>query len=126
MTRLQTLQGHVATGRWREAVKLLCAVNPLLFRIDTALPQRLANILYAAIVRKGNPAALRELAAVMEPLPIDPHWNRGLAMAWERSDDEDDESDEDFAQAERCWRAYLDDLVRLECLLPTERTLARA
>ena len=126
LARLQTLQGHVAAGRWREAVKLLRAANPLLCQIDAALPQRLANVLYAAIVRKGNPAALRELAAVMEPLPIDPHWNRGLAMAWERFDDEDDEDDDDLAQAERYWRAYLDDLARLECLLPAERTLARA
>ena len=126
LARLQTLQGHVAAGRWREAVKLLRAANPLLCQIDSTLPQRLANVLYAAIVRKGNPAALRELAAVMEPLPIDPHWNRGLAMAWERFDDEDDEDDDDLAQAERYWRAYLDDLARLECLLPAERTLARA
>ena len=29
LARLQTLQGHVAAGRWREAVKLLRAVNPL-------------------------------------------------------------------------------------------------
>ena len=64
------------------SIRLLC-------QIDSTLPQRLANVLYAAIVRKGNPAALRELAAVMEPLPIDPHWNRGLAMAWERFDDEE-------------------------------------
>ena len=124
--RLQTLQGHVAVGRWREAVKLLRTVNPLLGRVDAALPRRLANVLYAAIVRKGNPAALRELAAVMEPLPIDPHWNRGLAMAWERFDDENDESDDDLAEAERCWRAYLDDLVHVECLPPTERALACA
>ena len=31
-----------------------------------------------------------------------------------------------MAQAERYWRAYLDDLARLACLLPAERTLARA
>lgn len=126
LARLQTLQGHVAAGRWREAVKLLPAVNQSLRQIDSLLTQRLENVLYAAIVRKGKPAALRELAAVMEPLPIDPHWNRGLAIAWECFDGEDDEYVDDLAQAERHWRAYLDDLARLECLLPAERTLARA
>ena len=135
LARLQTLQGHVAAGRWREAVKVLKAAKPVLCQIDSTLPQRLVHILYATIVRKGNPAALSDLAAVMEPLPVDPHWNRGLAMAWERSDNDydDDEKYDDYyddydylALAERYWRAYLDDLASLECLLPAERTLARA
>ena len=129
LARLQTLQGHVVAGRWREAVKLLRAATPVLCQIDSTLPQRLTSILYATLVHKGSPAALRELAAVIEPLPMDPHWNRGLAMAWERLDDEDDDYDRydnDAALAERHWRSYLDDLVVLDCLLPTERTLARA
>ncbi len=47
--------------------------------------------------------------------PIDPHWNRGLAMAWEHADEND------VAKAEDYWRAYLEDLIRVECLLPGER-----
>jgi tetratricopeptide (TPR) repeat protein len=125
LAQLQTLQGHVAAGRWREAARLLRSANPVLRTVDSTLPQRLTNILYAAIVRKGNPAALCELAKVTDPLPIDPHWNRGLAMAWERLDDQYDE-DETDDPVERYWRAYLDDLVQLECLLPPERPLAQA
>ena len=113
----------------------LRAARPLLSQVDSALPQRLTNVLYASIVRKGSPTTLRALAAVTEPLSIDPHWNRGFAMAWELLDDEvDDEYDDEeydeehdpLAQAERYWRAYLDDLASMECLLPEERSLARA
>ena len=125
LARLRTLQGHVAAERWREALRSLCAVGPLLCQLDVELAQRLGQVVYAAIIRKGNPAALRELAAVIEPLPIDPQWNRGLAMAWEQSDEGDDEDDDDLAQVEHYWRAYVDDLARLESLLPAERALAR-
>ena len=77
-------------------------------------------ILAATFARKGVPAALRDLAAVAEAPPIDPHWNRGLALAWERTEEGD------LIEVERYWRAYVDDLAGLECLLPAERTLAQA
>ncbi|MHB1034977.1 MAG: tetratricopeptide repeat protein [Pirellulales bacterium] len=121
--RLQTLQGHLAAGRWREAVRLFRAASKLLGRIDATLPQQVAMVLYGTFVQKGAPSAVRELSAVAEPPPIDPRWNRGLAMAWEHSEDDDADG---VTQAERHWRAYLDDLVQLPCLLPAERTLARA
>ncbi len=126
LAQLQTLQGYVAAGRWREMVKLLPAVNQSLRHIDPTMAQRLAADLYATVVLKGKPAVLRKLAMLIEPPPIDPHWNRGLAMAWELYGDDDCVADNELAQAERYWRAYLDDLAHLESLLPAERTLARA
>lgn len=73
LAQLQTLQGHMAAGRWREAMRSLRVARPLLLQIDATLPQRLTNILYATIVRKGRPTALRALAGVTEPLSMDPH-----------------------------------------------------
>jgi len=129
---LQRLQDLVMEGRWREAVNMLRVRGPAFRQMDPALPQQLATVLYAAMVRKGAPSALRDLAAVIEPLPIDPHWNRGLALVWEHcedsedSEDSEESEDENVGEAERYWRAYLDDLAHLECLLPAERTLAQA
>jgi tetratricopeptide (TPR) repeat protein len=120
LVRVQQLQEHLIAGRWREAVRLLRVSGAVLRQFDSALPQRLGMVLYATFVRKGASAALRELASVAEPPPIDPHWNRGRAMAGEHAEDDDP------SEVERCWRAYLDDLAGLECLLPAERTLAQA
>jgi tetratricopeptide (TPR) repeat protein len=122
LDRLQKLQDCVLAGRWREAMKALRASGPMFREVDDALPERLAMVLYAMVVRKGDPAILRDLATVAEPPAIDPRWNRGLAMAWERYEEEEYGGNE----AERHWRAYLEDLARLECLSPTERTLAQA
>jgi len=120
LARLQKLQDHVAAGRWPEAVKLLRDAGPLFRQIDAGLPQRVAMVLCETFVRKGNPAAVSELAGVAEPPPIDPHWNRAVAMAWERAGEDDEPA------AEQHWRAYAEDLVRVECLAPEERVLARA
>jgi len=120
LARLQKLQDHVIAGRWREAVRLLRTAGPLFRQVESTLPQRIAMVLCGTLARKGAPATLRELAKVAEPPPIDPHWNRVLAMASEQSEDED------LIAIERHWRAYLDDLAHVECLLPAERTLAQA
>jgi tetratricopeptide (TPR) repeat protein len=120
LDRLQKLQDHLLAGRSREAVKLLRASGPLFGDVDPSLPQRLVAVLYASFARKGIPAAVRELATTTGPLPVDPHWNRGLAMAWEHCEDDE------LSQVERHWRAYLEDLAHLECLSPTQRTLAQA
>ncbi len=77
-------------------------------------------VLYPIVVRKGAVSALRELAAAIEPPPLDPRWNRGLAMAWEESEDGD------RSEEEHHWRMYLEDLAGLECLSPAERGLAQA
>jgi tetratricopeptide (TPR) repeat protein len=120
LDRLQRLQELVLADRWPEVLKLLRASGPLLDQVDPALPRRIGQVLYATLVRKADPTCLRELAAVVGPPPIDPRCNRGLAMACERSEEDDPET------TERYWRAYLQDLARLECLLPAERTLAQA
>ena len=69
---------------------------------------------------KGLPRALGELAKLIEPPPLDPHWNRGLAMAWEQCEDGE------RSKVEHHWRAYLDDLAGMECLSPPQRTMAQA
>jgi tetratricopeptide (TPR) repeat protein len=125
LAQLQTLQSHIAGGHWSAAVRVLRAVYSPLRQIDVALSQRVAMVLYAAMIHHGGPSALREMRAVGEPPPMDPHWNRGLAMAWEKSEDDSARAGE-VSQAEYHWRAYLDELDHLECLLPPERVLARS
>ncbi|MGA2032281.1 MAG: hypothetical protein ABSG68_08510 [Thermoguttaceae bacterium] len=120
LARLEKLQDLVCAGRFREAVKLLRDAGILLRQMDPALPHRLGMVLYAAMVRKGDVRALRELAVVVEPPQVDPHWNRGLAMAWEQSEDGDS------SDVERHWQRYLEDLSGLECLSPADRALAQA
>jgi tetratricopeptide (TPR) repeat protein len=121
--RLQKLQQYLAAGRWREAVKLLSVADEAFRRADPALPQRLAAVVAAALVHKGATGALVALAAVAEPVAIDPRWNRALAMAWEQRIGEDGNG---LRNAERHWRAYLDDLAGLECLSASDRRLAQA
>lgn len=117
---LGNLQSHLAAGRWPEAAKSLRASGRLFGQVDPTLPARIAMILAETFIHKGAVAAIGDLAAAIEPLPIDPHWNRALALAMERSEDDDP------AEAERYWRAYLDDLAQVDCLAPADRTLAQA
>jgi tetratricopeptide (TPR) repeat protein len=128
MAQLLKLQAHIAARRYHDAVKVLRGANPLLKQLDPALPQRLTRLLYASIAHDGDPKSLRELAAV-DALPVDPHWNCGLAMAWENycgdADPYDDEYQEDIDHIDRHWRAYEQDLIGIECLSPAERQLAR-
>jgi hypothetical protein len=118
--RLQRLQELVAEDRWAEVIRSLRVSAPLFSQADPALLQRIGLALYATLARKGNPACLRELAAVAGAPRIDPNCNRGLAMAWEHSEEGDPEA------IEGCWRAYLRDLPGLECLSTAERLLAQA
>ena len=120
LSRLEKLRCLVNEGSLREAVKLLRASATLLREMDPGLPQRLGMVLCATLVHKGAVSAVRELATAIEPPRIDPHWNRGLAMAWEQCEDGD------LSDAEEHWQGYLEDLAGLECLSPAERTLAQA
>ncbi|MGA2619506.1 MAG: hypothetical protein ABSF26_18000 [Thermoguttaceae bacterium] len=120
LKRLEKLQDLVIAGRYRDALRLLRDSATILRQTDPALPQRLGMVLYATMVRKGAVSAVGELATVIEPPPIDPHWNRGLAMACEQSEDGD------LSDAERHWQMYLEDLAGLECLSAAERGLAQA
>ena len=102
LTCLQRLQDQMTAGRWREAVRLLRASGARLGQVDPALPQRLGMVLYATMVRKGVPSVIGELAAIIK-LPMDPHGNRGQAMAWEHSKDGNPDDVEPY------WRAYVED-----------------
>ena len=120
LKRLQRLQEQAVAGRWREAVKLLRSSQPLFLEADPALPQRLTMVLCAGIIQRGETGEVRELIKVAEPLPIDPQWNRALAMAHEHS------REYDLAEVEHFWWAYITDLAGVECLSSAERTLAQA
>ena len=123
LSRVEKLQEHLAAGRFREAVRLLSAADEAFRRADPALPQRLAAIVAVAMIQRGEIRPLGALAALAEAAPIDPRWNRALALAWEQRNAEGEY--EAPANAERHWRAYLDDLAGAECLSPSDRRLAQ-
>jgi hypothetical protein len=133
---LEKLHDQVSADRWPEAARMVRSELPLWRQHDPKLPERIIAALRQEAIRK-DPAAVRQLAAVAPAEPLDPRWNRALALAWEHRlgaerDDSWDEDEDDapplheLEQVERHWLAYIEDLDRVECLSAEERGLARA
>ena len=123
---LEQLRGLVAEGRWGDAVRRLSTLRFRLRNIDPRLAERLTRVLYFPIIRAATDLDYNEARALIgdftrgvEPLPLDPRWNRLWAMIWESPQG-------DLDPAEDYWRAYLKDLETVPELAPEERTLARA
>ena len=69
-------------------------------------------------MREGLVEELEQFSRIVDPLPIDPRWNRAMAVACEYSDFYDDDPEE-------YWRKYLLDLENLPMLSASQRDLAR-
>ena len=119
LSQLARLRQSAAEGDWPQALKTLRGIRGELRRLDAAVYRRLVSWLCGTLVHDGLVDELQRLSQIVDPLPIDPHWNRAKAVACERSDfyDQDD--------AERYWHKYLLDLENLPALPPPQRDLAR-
>ncbi len=75
--------------------------------------------LCSQIVRDGSVPALESLAKLVDPLPLDPKWNRARALVRENSRHTTREEDNSY------WRRYIEDLAVSSELAPAERDLAQ-
>lgn len=125
LDRLRSLGTLIAAQDWDRALPLLSSVRLALFRVDPRLAERLTFVLMGSIIKATHDMDEDEAQAVItrftraaQPLPIDPHWNRFLAHAW----------DGWYGVVETVdyWKQYLEDIETIEVLSPAERTLARA
>jgi len=118
LTHLTHLQQAVSEQDWPSAMKTFRAVQRSLREIDGNIYQRLVRCLTGKLVHEGDFDTLNKFARFVEPLPIDPHWNRAKAIACEQSEffEEDPEV---------FWKKYLDDLEDISTLTPPQRKLAQ-
>jgi len=120
LTALHELQDCLAANRPKQALRSLRGSRAVLQKFDPDVLSRVSQVLCSVILRRGLESLLRKLTLLVDPPPIDPHWNRARALACEYS------AEGDPKRAESYWVSYLDDLAELPCLSPQERTLARA
>ncbi|MHC4402132.1 MAG: tetratricopeptide repeat protein [Planctomycetota bacterium] len=116
--RLTRLRQSTADRDWPLLLKTLRAGQRTLRETDEGVYRRLVSCLCGILVHDGLVEELEQFSRIVDPLPIDPRWNRAKAIACEYSDF-DDEDPEEY------WRNYLRDLENLPTLLPAQRDLAR-
>jgi len=118
--KLTRLREFAADHDWPQLLKTLRMVRGALRDLDPGVYRRLVSCLCGVFVHDGLVKELDQLSRIVDPPPIDPHWNRAKAIAYGNTDFYDDEDD-----AEKYWRKYLCDLENLPALSPTQRDLAR-
>ncbi|MFV1967656.1 MAG: tetratricopeptide repeat protein [Pirellulaceae bacterium] len=118
--RLSTLQRQLGDGQLRQMLPSLRGICRGLRQIDPAIERRLVRCLYYRVVNDGRIADLERFAKQVDPLPLDPHWNRAMALVRERSKDADRKAPLPF------WRRYTQDLADCTELDPARRDLAQA
>lgn len=113
--QLMKLRQFAADHNWARVFKTLRTARGELRKLDEGVYRRLVSWLCGIFVHDGLVDELERLSRSVDPLPIDPKWNRARALARERSDEYD---------AEEYWRKYLRDLKNVSSLSPSERNLA--
>lgn len=120
ISEMGRLRQSVQEKDWPQVFKTLRAVRGELRSLDMGLYQRAVSYLCGTLIDEGFFHQLVRLSQIVDPLPLDPRWNRAKALACE-IDRYDDELD-----PEEYWHKYLADLDHVSVLSPAERDLARA
>jgi tetratricopeptide (TPR) repeat protein len=118
LSSLMRLRQSLADHDWPQVVKTFRVVHQTLRGLDGDVYRRVIACLTGSLTREGCLDELTSLAKTADPLPLDPHWNRAMAVACENSEYFDDDP-------EPYWRDYLDDLENLPSLPASQRNLAR-
>ena len=116
--KLTRLRRSAADRDWPLLFKTLRVAHRSLRETDDGVYGRLVSCLCGIFMRGGLVEELQQLSRIVDPLPIDPRWNRAMAVACEYSEFYDDDPEE-------YWRKYLCDLQDLPMLSPRQRDLAR-
>jgi len=119
LTQLRQLQRHVAEEDWRPAFRALPGIRKTLCKLDQGLYTRLVEWLCVQVVREGWIPGLDRLIGVVDPLPLDPNWNRARALVRDLSSDSYPDDSIPF------WRKYIIDLDSVD-LNHEQRGMARA
>ena len=117
--QVMRLRQSVSDQDWPKVINVLRAVHGELRRCDADVCRQLVSCLCGILIQKGLVDELEQLSRIVDPLPIDPHWNRAKAVVREESDFHT------RVDAEKYWRKYLQDLQNLPTLSPSRRDLAR-
>ncbi len=118
LSKLTRLRQSVTDHDWDQLFKTLQTSRQALREMDAGIYQRLISCLCGVFMREGLVEELKKFSRIVDPLPIDPGWNRAMAIACESSDFHDDDPEE-------YWRKYLQDLKNLPLFSPAQRDLAR-
>lgn len=116
--QLMKVRQFAADHNWPKVFRTLRTARGELRKLDEGVYQRIVSWLCGIFVHDGLVAEFERLSRSVDPLPIDPKWNRGRALARERSDEYDE------YDAEEYWRKYLRDLKDVSSFSPSERNLA--
>lgn len=116
--QLMKVRQFATDHNWPKVFKTLRTARGELRKLDEGVYGRIVSWLCGILVHDGLVDELERLSRSVDPLPIDPKWNRARALARERSDEYDD------YDAEEYWRKYLRDLKDVSSLSPSERNLA--
>jgi tetratricopeptide (TPR) repeat protein len=123
---LAQLKQLVATDQWQDAIRRIPLLRRALGTIDPALPVRLTNVIYEAVIKEAREldykdamTLIRNFTHVSQPPTFDPRWNRLFAIVWDGDQGE-------LEQAEEYWLKYLADLDQITSLKIDQRNLARA
>ena len=118
LAKLTRLRQFAADHDWGRLFKTMQTSRQALREMDAGIYQRLVSCLCGVFMREGLVEELEQFSRIVDPLPIDPGWNRAMAIACECSDFRDDDP-------EKYWRKYLQDLKKLRLFSPAQRDLAR-
>ncbi len=118
--RLDLLRRRIGERDITETLRLAAEICPELRQVDTSLERRLIRWLCDHVVREGDPSDVERLARIVDPEPIDPHWNRARALVRDFADDVPWQASLVY------WRAYAEDLVRNEQIEPLARRVGSA
>lgn len=119
LSQLVVLRRAASDKDWRAVLRAMRAVRGELRRLDPGLSIRLVAWLTTQLITEGRIDEIRQLSRIADATPLDPYWNRALAMASASS------TVRRFTDAEGYWQKYLIDLENLATLAPGERQMAR-
>ena len=118
--QLSVLGRQLEEGQLSRVFKALRGVCRGLREIEPQLEQRLIRFFYNRMLNEGRVADLEGLAQHVDPLALDPRWNRAKALVREHCEEAHPEESLPF------WRNYITDLGSLSQLPPAQRDLAQA
>ena len=123
---LKQLQESIVAENWNEVISQAGPIRQRLRNLDPELSLRLTRVLIDPVQkaatqtdRKAGERLMARFFHAVDPLPIDPHWNRLWALVWEHVQGES-------SVVLDYWRKYLTDLKTAPGFRSEDRPIAQA